>query len=208
MKILEMVKKFNPYNIPIKENTVVYIDDLPFIYEGLSHDCEKLLFSRYSESTGIKEAMRGYSVNVTVDNLINGTKIVNESCEKIEFQGALAMEVYQYGTRYVEMNNILQLRVDERYLLVGYPQITEGQSSSKELIGDFIVEAIFKGSVSKYHENEFDIDIINKPKYRNETELIFDVLSADRILGQFNMKRPKNKNSIPDELKIFEKIKE
>lgn len=195
MKILEMAKKFNPYNIPIKEYMVVYIDDLPFIYEGLSSNHEELLFSRWIASPNVEEVAKAYSVKVTVNNLIAGTRIENEYGEKVVFQGIFAMEVYHVGTRYMEIDN-LQLCIGKQYLMVGHPQIIRERDGSRELIGDFITEVIFRGSVLKDSGNEYD------------TMLTFDVLSANGILGQFTMKQPKNKTDIPDELKIFEKIKE
>ena len=41
MKIIKTTDKhdaFDPSNIPIKESDIVFIDDLPFLYDGLSTD--------------------------------------------------------------------------------------------------------------------------------------------------------------------------
>lgn len=200
MKIIKTADKhdeFDPFNIPIKESDIVFIDDLPFLYDGLSTDHKELIFKRYHalDKMEVKfgETITSYSIRVTINNLRdNGTRIENSNGEKIEFPDATntcRLIVEHDSKRYKEICDASSMIKGREYLLVGRPDFYF-------LNGDFIAEVIFLGTVCTNPNNPNYMTVISE----------FNIISGDRILGQFRMALPKNKTSIPVGVRIFEKI--
>lgn len=203
IRISDGCEEFNPSNIPIKKHDLVFIDGLPFLYDGLSSDHKELIFKRYLALNKMEvkfgEAITSYSTIVSINDLRNGaTRIKNLNNEEIEFPGISNMGVFHDGKHYKELYNAPSMIEGEEYLLVGHPEYVLEYGKSPALSGDFIAEVIFRGTICTNSDS---------PNYGTIIST-FDVISSDRILGKFSMKLPKNKTGIPYGMKIFEKIKE
>ena len=202
IRISDGCEEFNPSNIPIKKHDLVFIDGLPFLYDGLSSDHKELIFKRYLALNKMEvkfgEAITSYSTIVSINDLRNGaTRIKNLNNEEIEFPGISNMGVFHDGKHYKELYNAPSMIEGEEYLLVGHPEYGL-ENMSPTLNGDFVAEVIFRGTICANSDSPNDDTIIST----------FDVISSGRILGKVSMKLPKNKTGIPCWMKIFEKIKE
>ena len=200
MKITRMCthELFDPYNMPIRENDIVLIDNAAFVYLGLSNDYRELIFRRYHGKEMAQDQMSGksimsYSVRITTADLRCGITIKDKNGNSLRFPDACELlQISHDGMLYNEIS-VPPSAVGDRYILVGNPHYNLEDDNSPELTGDFAVEVEFRGNSFK------------NPHSLNDTTVIsnFDVISMGRVLGKFSMELAKNKSGIPVGLKVF-----